>query len=372
LFSPRSVSHTYGILWLYGLLNILKGAPRLLKPPLQEGTARQAIFERRYTHSRLYTIIPFNRAPESGGGFVLLPETAHAYKSLQDRSGIILRESGLANLNTQHLEHEVRGAINLRQIPGTLIYAFGHPVFGLLPVAHPTSLQYFQFPAWRICLVGMPKTNSCSHQRQRFKQPTPQQLLDIRYKEISSGSEDEKTIKDSLATVRSQLRLSKEELKQHKKRLEIVNQEISALRTLHTDQEAKLEESSREVASIRDEHNTKMAEIAEVFDALSAGHEQEMQSTAQEILRLQSLLAKSSRTNEQLQALVDCDVCTQNIMRPFTLESCGHTFCYGCLRAWFLVNREKFEMEHPMYDPTRRFEKLSVADTFQIAQNLAN
>ncbi|KAF9526356.1 inositol hexakisphosphate-domain-containing protein [Crepidotus variabilis] len=53
---------------------------------------------------------------------------------VKNRSGIILRESMLLKSDqwlsqSQHLEHEVRGAINFRQIPGTPIYALGQPTF---------------------------------------------------------------------------------------------------------------------------------------------------------------------------------------------------------------------------------------------------
>ncbi|KAF9524707.1 hypothetical protein CPB83DRAFT_946325 [Crepidotus variabilis] len=186
--------------------------------------------------------------------------------------------------------------------------------------------------------------------------------------ELTSSSEDEKCKKDSLVTARKQLRDWKEKAKDYKKRLDVVTKDISIVRA---DQEAKLEEASREVARIRAEHDSKIAEIAEVFNALNSGHEQEMDSAAKEISRLQSLLQMSCKKNEELLELLECDICAHSIARPFTLKNCGHTFCYNCLRGWFLVLREEFKLKHPVYDPVHRFEKLNLATASQLAQALA-
>ncbi|KAF9531549.1 hypothetical protein CPB83DRAFT_891895 [Crepidotus variabilis] len=204
--------------------------------------------------------------------------------------------------------------------------------------------------------------------------------------ELTSSSEDEKSNKDSLVTARRQLRDWKEKAKHDKKRLDAITKDMSILRAdqeakleealrevarIRVNQEAKLEEASREVARIRAEHDLKIAEIAEVFNALNSGHEEEMHSAAKDILRLQSLLEMSFKKNEELLELLECDICAHSIARPFTLKNCGHTFCYSCLRGWFLVLREEFRLKHPVYDPMHRFEKLNLATASQLAQTLA-
>jgi hypothetical protein len=37
---------------------------------------------------------------------------------------------------------------------------------------------------------------------------------------------------------------------------------------------------------------------------------------------------------DDLRALVTCRVCIRPLYEPYTI-SCGHTFCYTCLRQWF-------------------------------------
>lgn len=46
------------------------------------------------------------------------------------------------------------------------------------------------------------------------------------------------------------------------------------------------------------------------------------------------LLNKSGAELDDLRTLLTCRVCIRPLYEPYTI-SCGHTFCYTCLRQWF-------------------------------------
>ncbi|KAL1972378.1 hypothetical protein VTN31DRAFT_6792 [Thermomyces dupontii] len=41
---------------------------------------------------------------------------------------------------------------------------------------------------------------------------------------------------------------------------------------------------------------------------------------------------------DELRSLIQCGICVRPLYEPYTL-ACGHTFCYGCLTAWFTSAR---------------------------------
>lgn len=47
-----------------------------------------------------------------------------------------------------------------------------------------------------------------------------------------------------------------------------------------------------------------------------------------------SLLHHSVTDLDDLRTLITCRVCIRPLYEPYTI-SCGHTFCYTCLRQWF-------------------------------------
>ena len=47
-----------------------------------------------------------------------------------------------------------------------------------------------------------------------------------------------------------------------------------------------------------------------------------------------SLLQNSMTDLDDLRTLITCRVCVRPLYEPYTI-SCGHTFCYTCLRQWF-------------------------------------
>ena len=56
------------------------------------------------------------------------------------------------------------------------------------------------------------------------------------------------------------------------------------------------------------------------------------------------LLQNSAMDLEDLRTLITCRVCIRPLYEPYTI-SCGHTFCYSCLRQWF--DRDRLQKTCP-------------------------
>ncbi|KAJ7209593.1 hypothetical protein GGX14DRAFT_302122, partial [Mycena pura] len=37
----------------------------------------------------------------------------------------------------------------------------------------------------------------------------------------------------------------------------------------------------------------------------------------------------------QFEDLINCEICTMTMLKPYVLGGCGHTFCVNCLAEWF-------------------------------------